>query len=224
MSASPSATGTAPEPRSGPTVDGADAGPEGRRRILDAAAEAFWRRGYAATTLREIADAAGMKAGSLYYHFDSKDELLTAVLRRGIAVMDEAFSVAEAVAASRPPRGRLRAHVRAHLEALFEHGPYTAAHVTTFHTAPDPVRRRIVPLRDAYEARWADLIAGLAAEGALTDDIDPHLVRLLLFGAMNTSVEWFRPDGPLDLDELAAAITDHTWHGIARRRGPEDER
>ncbi len=207
----PSTTSTPPpEP---PVVD--VAGPEGRRRILDAAAEAFLNRGYAATTLRQIADAVGMKAGSLYYHFESKDELLTAVLQRGIAVMEEAFTVAEAAAASRDPQGRLEAHVRAHLGALFEHGPYTAAHVTTFHTAPPAVRRRVVPLRDAYERRWADLFAELARGGHLDPGVDPRLARLLLFGAMNTTIEWFRPDGELDLDALAGAVTRQTWRGLA---------
>ena len=56
----------------------------GRTRILDEAARLFLARGYAETTLRDIADAAGVKAGSIYYHFDSKEELLGEVLDTGI--------------------------------------------------------------------------------------------------------------------------------------------
>ena len=127
-------------------------GPEGRRRILDEAAALFLARGYAETSLRGIAAAADMKAGSVYYHFSSKDDLLEAILRRGIEVMVRAFEAAEAATCGRDGRSRIAAHARAHLAALFEHGPYTAAHVTTFRNAPPAVREAIVPGRDAYVA------------------------------------------------------------------------
>ena len=126
----------------------------GRARIMDEAASLFLRRGYDATSLRQLADVVGMKAGSLYYHFSSKDELLTEILRRGIDVMHQAFDAAEAFAEPDRPANRIGLHVRAHLAALHENGPYTAVHVTTFRTAPDSVRSAVVPLRDSYESRW----------------------------------------------------------------------
>ena len=66
----------------------------GRRRVLDAAAELFVTQGYAGTTLRQIAAAAGIQAGSIYHHFDSKDALFVAVLRNGMTVMNDAFDEA----------------------------------------------------------------------------------------------------------------------------------
>jgi AcrR family transcriptional regulator len=125
-------------------------GPEGRQRILDVAAELFLERGYVGTSLRGIAARVGMKPGSLYYHFASKDALLEAILRRGIVVMVDAFQGAASATRGAGGRARFAAHVRAHLGALFEHGPYTAAHVTTFRTAPAAVCETIVPERDAY--------------------------------------------------------------------------
>ena len=71
----------------------------GRDRILEEAAALFVRQGYRETTLRDIAAAAGMKAGSIYYHFDAKDELLAAVLETGIARITRSF---EETAASLP--------------------------------------------------------------------------------------------------------------------------
>ena len=130
----------------------------GRSRILDEAATLFLRQGYAATSLRDIANAAGMKAGSLYYHFESKEALLLAILRQGIGVMIEAFEQAADATVGAQPQARLETHVRAHLAALFENGPYTAAHVTTFRTAPDAVCEVMVPERDAYEAMWTRLL------------------------------------------------------------------
>ncbi|MEM7408678.1 MAG: TetR/AcrR family transcriptional regulator [Myxococcota bacterium] len=195
-----------------PPVLAADSGPEGRRRILDVSAGLFLERGYAGTSLREIAAAVGMKPGSLYYHFASKEALLEAILRHGIDVMVVAFSAAAADHRDAPARERFAAHVRAHLGALFEHGPYTAAHVTTFRTAPTPVMAAIVPQRDAYEAMWSELLASFVRDGAIRSDTTVGLARLLLFGAMNASVEWFdRERG--SLDDFAAAVTRQFWSG-----------
>ncbi|HUF97790.1 MAG TPA: TetR/AcrR family transcriptional regulator [Ilumatobacter sp.] len=185
----------------------------GRERILDVAAAAFLAHGYEAASLRHIAEAAGMKAGSLYYHFASKDDLLTEILRRGIAVMNVAFDEADAIQAG-SPADRVAAHVRAHLAALYENGPYTAAHITTFRTAPAAVRDEIVKLRDAYEARWTTVLKSLQRDGALSADVNINLARLALFAVMNSSVEWFDQTRG-NLDDFAAIITRQFWTGVA---------
>ena len=89
-------------------------GAEARRRILDVAAALFLERGYAGTSLREIAGEVGMKTGSLYYHFASKNALLQTILRQGIDVMVEAFHEAERATREADGRSRFAAHVRAH--------------------------------------------------------------------------------------------------------------
>lgn len=187
----------------------------GRDRILDEAAALFLRRGYNATSLRDIADAVGMKAGSLYYHFASKEDLLVEILRRGMDVMETAFDEAAEASSGLAARDVVRAHVRAHLSALFENGPYTATHVTTFHTAPESVRQQVVPIRDAYEARWTDLLSDLQRQRRLRAGTDVRLARLLLFGAMNASVEWFDPARG-SLDTFADTVTEHFWNGVSR--------
>ena len=186
----------------------------GRSRIMDEAATLFLRYGYEGTSLRQLADVVGMKAGSIYYHFASKDELLTEILRRGIDVMQSAFDEAEQSSAGTAPARRIEAHVRAHLAALFENGPYTAAHVMTFRTSPESVRAAVVPLRDAYEARWTRLLLDMQSSGLLDADVDVNIARLALFGAMNSSVEWFDP-GRGNLDRFATSITQQFWNGIA---------
>jgi AcrR family transcriptional regulator len=188
-------------------------GPDARRRILDVAAALFLERGYAGTSLREIAGEVGMKTGSLYYHFASKDALLQTILGRGIEVMVEAFHEAERATAAAGPRARFAAHVRAHLAALFEHGPYTAAHVTTFRTAPRRVCESIVPQRDAYEAMWSALLDELKSAGEVAADLPTGLSRLTLFGAMNSAVEWFDPERG-SLDAFADAIVRQFWTGL----------
>ena len=175
----------------------------GRQGILLAAASVFAERGYSATTLRNIADHAGIKAGSVYHHFSSKEELFATVLDHGMTAMDEAFDRAD---------GSLCGEVRAHLGALFEHGPYTTAHVTAFLTTPVAVRSTSVPHRDSYEAKWQRLLGDLLPQ---LDDEQVQLHRLLLLGAMNSTVEWFDPAGDVSLDQLARTITDQFLHGVS---------
>ncbi len=149
-----------------------------------------------------VAADAGIQAGSIYHHFPSKQALFTEVLRDGIGVMVTAFHAS-------PPG--LHPHVRAHLGALFEHGPYTAAHVTAFFTAPESVRQAIVPVRDGYEALWNGLLQELLPH---LDHKEIALHRLILFGAMNTTIEWFDQHGDLTLDDLATAISDQFLDGV----------
>ena len=156
-----------------------------RGRILDVTAALVLEHGVAGVAQRQIAEQVGIKAASLYHHFGSKNEIVEAVFRRGIDVMEHAWDEAAAAATGADPRTRLATHIRAHLSALFENGPYTAAHVTAFRTAPAEVRSAVVPMRDAYEARWTDLLNELELA------TPTGLSRLTLFGAMNAAVEWF---------------------------------
>ena len=192
----------------------------GRERILEEAAALFVRRGYRETTLRDIAAAAGMKAGSIYYHFDAKADLLAAVLETGIERITGSFlETAAALPAELAPRDRLRRHVHTHLAALFEHGPFTTSHVTVFHAAPEAVRALGTPSRDAYERLWTNLLQEFAAAGHLRPGLDLGLQRILLLGAANSTLDWFDPSGGRPLEELATALTARFWFGVAEPDG-----
>jgi len=189
----------------------------GRRGVLDAAAELFVTHGYEGTTLRKIAAAAGIKAGSIYHHFDSKEALFLAVLGDGMKVMVDAFNRAsEEADPNANTDERLRAHVRAHLGAIFENGPYTTAHVTSFFIAPEAVRDQIVPDRDAYEKQWALLFRELFPD---RKPKDLRLKRLFLFGSMNSTAEWFDPGGNVSINQLASSISEHFLNGMTNK-GP----
>lgn len=192
-------------PDSSPDVDvDSDQGSAkpGRQRVLDAAAARLVEQGYAATTLRQLAADAGIKAGSIYHYFPSKVDLFTEVFRDGIKVMVAAFEDSDP---------GLQAHVRSHLGALFEHGPYTAAHVTAFFTAPVAIRDQVIPVRDGYEALWNTLLEELLPH---LNSKDVALHRLILFGAMNSTIEWFDQRGNVTLDQLSATITEQFLNGV----------
>lgn len=185
--------------------------------MLDQAARLFLERGYVETTLRDIAAACDVKAGSIYYHFESKDDILSHILDIGIERITEGTTEAVATNGDSSPISALRAAVQGHLRALFEHGPYTAAHVSVFHSAPGEVRETGIVRRDAYEALWAGLLDDLVISGALRADIDLQVARLALFGAMNSTLDWFRPGGNRTLAEVADAIADQFLLGVVAR-------
>ena len=204
---------------------------DGRQRILDEAAHRFLESGYAETSLRDVAAGAGMKAGSLYYHFESKEALLIAILERGMTYMVDAFdAVAERGAdvsefddGQTPPGpdddqdaafARLADHVAAHLRALHQNRAYTAAHVTLFRTAPESVRTAVVPIRDDYERQWTELLASLLPT---RDREEISMFRLALFGAMNASVEWLDA-GRGNIEEFAELVANQFWFGVVGDR------
>ncbi|MCZ0734260.1 TetR/AcrR family transcriptional regulator [Phreatobacter sp. AB_2022a] len=166
-----------------------------RQQILDVAASLFRARGYTETSLRDIAALVGMKAGSLYYHFTSKEELAAEVLRIGVERVHEV--VAAAVAALGPRatmKARIEAAIAAHLETLLVESDYTSAHIRCFPYVPPAIKAGLADTRRAYEGVWKRLLGEAAAAGALAPGIDPDVARLAILGALNWSLEWFDPE------------------------------
>lgn len=174
-----------------------------RREILDTAARLFAARGYADTSLRDVAAAVGMKAGSLYYHFPSKEALAAEVLGIGVERIAEAVDRAITDAPSDSgPRARVEIAIRAHLATLLHESDYTSAHIRCLHYAPEAVKRDLRDVRRRYEAVWSGLIAELLPEA---EDAERRHLRLALLGALNWSLEWFDPARD-DADAFAAAL------------------
>ena len=188
-----------------------------RMRILDAAAQTFRRKGYAGTTLNEIAKTADMQAGSLFYHFGSKDELLEEVLDIGMRRVHEAVEDSqEHLPPGAPHRERIRAAVEAHFATLLKHGDYTSANIRIFGQVPEDVQRRHLRLRDAYAALWRRILIKAQKAGALRGDVDLGLVRMLLMGALNWSVEWYQP-GKKSIETMADHMCLMLFDGIGQK-------
>ncbi len=171
-----------------------NAGSRSRREILDAAAHFFRQQGYRATTLRDIAATVGMKAGSIYYHFASKDEIVAAVMNDGVDnVLRAVTGALEALPADTDPRTRLEAAIRAHLGALLEFSDYTSAGLKAYGDVPEAVRETTRPHRRRYEALWNELINELVDAKVSPPGISPETMRLAILGVMNWSPEWYRP-------------------------------
>ncbi|MBN9440257.1 TetR/AcrR family transcriptional regulator [Bosea sp. (in: a-proteobacteria)] len=178
--------------------------PEGgaRRQILDAAA-ALLRQGYDATTTREIAARVGIKAGSIYHHYPSKEAIVSAVVNEGVRVVHEAVTGAlAALGSSASPRERMQAAIKAHLLSSLEHSAYTSASIRAFAFLPAAVQEDCRVERRRYEEIWRGLVTEAAAAGLLAPGVSQDAVRLLLLGAVNWAGEWYRPER-MSIDEIA---------------------
>ena len=160
-----------------------------RPQLLDAAARHFAEAGYDAASMRDIAAAAGMKAGSMYYYFPSKEDLLLAVHEEGIRRISKA--VLAALEEQSGPWMRLESAMGAHLQALLGGGDYVRVVIKVPPREDVEARTRFIALRDGYERIFITLIDALP----LAASLDVRHVRLLILGAMNWSPNWFRSDG-----------------------------
>jgi AcrR family transcriptional regulator len=193
----------------------------GRAGILNAAASLFRQCGYGAVSLRAIAQAAGIKAGSIYYHFASKDEIVTEILNAGIlAVHAEVAAAVDAVPAGAPADAIIRATLRGHLRTLLEHGDYTSANVRIFGQVPPAVRDANLSARRDYEKYLDTLLSDLQASGTIRSDVNIGRFRLMLIGALNATLEWFDP-AKGSAEELADDYADTFLYGILTQTGED---
>ena len=191
--------------------------PAMRGQILVAAARLFGHQGYANTTLRQIAQAAGIRAGSIYYHFEGKDEIAACVLDEGIvAVTDAVQGRLQALPPGADMRARLAAAVEGHLWGMLQRGEFTAAHIRIYRYVSDAARQRHRTVRSAYTKLWDDLLRQAAEAGQLRTDIPVPMVRQFLVGALNWPVDWYDPRRG-GFDQLAAQITGLVLDGLTTR-------
>lgn len=196
----------------------ADERDDGNRRqeLLRAAAHLFRQQGFAATSTRDIAAAAGMRSGSPFYHFDSKQALLAAVMLEGMqrALRHQAAQLAPADA---PAPERLRALVRSHFDVLL--GPdsdFIPVMLYEWRSLTPAQRADVHALRLRYEAAWLPVLQALHASGSLRGD--PSLARLMIFGALNWSVQWYDArNGGATLDDLTGTALQLFLHEPAPR-------
>lgn len=187
-----------------------------RTRILDAAASVLARDGYAATTLTEIARVAEMQAGSLYYHFDSKDAIVEEVLRVGLDHANEA--VCEALASVGPDadgRDRLIAAMVSYATRIVTDSNFTRANIRCYEEAHQSARDNLAdPLRQ-FADLWVSLLEAGQRDGSLRSDIDPRVIGRMTISALNSCAQWFRPGGPLSLDEVSTMFASSLVDGLA---------
>lgn len=176
--------------------------------IANGALEIFRERGYHATSVRDLAQAAEMTVAALYYHFANKQDILVFVMRRTMADVMSDVNAARAAAAD-DPRSQLVAMVRAHVG--FHTRRQTEAFVAhaELRSLEPEHREEIIELRDRYEHMLAEIVRQGVEQGAFRPAHEDEAVRAIL--AMCTAVAtWYREGGPLSLDDVADRYSDLT--------------
>jgi TetR/AcrR family transcriptional regulator, cholesterol catabolism regulator len=187
------------------TADALDDGNR-RRELLRSAARLFRRKGFDGTTTRDIAAAAGMQSGSPFYHFKSKQALLYAVMEEGMrsAIGRQAQAIAKVQAGQSDAAARLKALIRNHFDILVGPGSdFIPVMLYEARSISAKQRAGLAELQGEYEKPWLPLLQELHRAGRLHGDV--KLARLLIFGALNWSAQWYDRRQSATLDELADA-------------------
>jgi AcrR family transcriptional regulator len=171
-----------------------------REELLRVSARLFREKGFDGTTIRDISGAAGMHSGSPFYHFKTKQDILVAVMEHGLT--EGLRKTEEVVALPLAPEQKLMRMIRSQLGTILEDGnDFIPVLLYEWRSLSDENRRRIVALKDRYDALWQCLIDDLQRAGHAPGDA--QLVRLLILGAVNWTGTWYKGGGRLSLDEVA---------------------
>ena len=187
-----------------------------RKRILDASADLFGEQGYTATTLRQIAKRAKIDAGSIYYYFASKDEILEEVMDIGIRAVLTPFGLPWRPFRIPPATEReIEAAIEAHLNTLLKFNAYTSANIAIFAQISQAAQNSNKRLRQEYAAYWHDLIQAAQSSGEISPAADLSLVRLFLLGSINWSMQWYDPKK--SIEELAHSFCDMLFDDLQEK-------
>lgn len=181
-----------------------------RQAIEDVASDLFRERGYAGTSIRDIARALSVQGASLYAHVDSKEDVLWAIVDRAASRFEAAADDAErGVASRRPgdPAEAVAALVRAHIQVLTADVDEASVFVHEWRALGEMRRAVILARRDAYEARFRRAIEEGIAVGAFAMT-DPAIASTTLLTALNGVATWYDPDGRLPAGRIADHLVD----------------
>jgi AcrR family transcriptional regulator len=186
-----------------------------RDEVIGVAAELFAQKGFRATTVRDIAEAAGMLSGSLYHHFDSKERIADELLSR---FLDDLITSYQAVIdAADPPRKTFERLVAVSFDALSQH----RAAIVVYQQDADylaqlPGFGYITSTGEQIERWWVDVLRKGVAAGELVTD-NPKLTYQFIRDAIWISVRWFRPEGSWTAAHLTDQFLRTVVDGLAPR-------
>lgn len=181
------------------------------RRIVDAATDLFYERGYHATTMRDIAAAVGIKAGSLYNHYSGKQDILLRIcLETSRDLYEGAVAALEGID---DVEDRLRAFIVYHVTFHTEIRKGCRVSDTQLHYLEPKNRATVVEVRDAHEKLLRDILdRGIKERRWRSENIRVVAIAMI---TMCTEVDaWYRPNGPLKPNEIATIYADFVRRGL----------
>ncbi|WP_106403657.1 TetR/AcrR family transcriptional regulator [Actinocorallia populi] len=201
--------------RSGEATTGREPGARRGRRdqLLEVAAGLFATKGYAETTMRDIADATGILAGSIYHHFSSKEAMLDEFLRGFLVDLHERFSAAERKNAD--PQETLSELIRISFSCIHD-SPHAVA--VYQNESANLKRQEAFAYVGDYGARseqiWLRVLTAGQEAGVVRPDLDVKVAYLFIRDAVWSAVHWYRPGGQLSLETVADQYLDLLYGGL----------
>jgi AcrR family transcriptional regulator len=187
-----------------------------RKAQIDRTATALFRaRGFAATSMRELATELGLEAGSLYSHIKSKEEILHRVC---FGLAGEFFAGFEqaVMPQNQPLAQQLRQAIEAHVRVLTRDAAASAVFLHEWRHLSEPARTEFLALRERYEAQFRALVQRGLDTGELAAP-DAAFATLTLLASLNWLPTWYRPDGKLSPDEIAHRLAEQLLGGLTYR-------
>jgi len=178
--------------------------------LLAVSAEEFTRKGFDGTSMEDLARRLGITKSAIYHHVPSKGELLRIALDRAL---DGLFAVtAEPEASAGPAIARLEHVVRGSVRVLATELPYVTLLLRVRGNSAG--ERAPLSRRREFDRFVTGLVTDAVAQGSVRSDIDPSVIARLLFGAVNSLTEWYRPEGGLSTVRLADALVHTVFDGL----------
>lgn len=176
-----------------------------RQRLEAAAARLFREKGFAGTSIRELAKDVGMESASLYYYFKSKEELLYAI---SVEALEEVITAVQPLIESEATgRDACRNLISTHMSLMLKDRNKHTAMLLELRALSPRRRRKIIVLRDQYESLVLSILQRAQNHGYLRDDLPAPALKLLLLNLMNWSIFWYRPNGGMTSDQIATWVT-----------------
>ncbi len=183
-----------------------------RQQIENAASVLFRERGYAATSVRDIAQVLNLQGASLYAHVASKEDLLWSIVERAADRFEAA--VAPIVATDAPAPARLRAMIRAHIGVVTDDLGNAVSFLDEWRFLSPERRAAVAARRRRYERRFRQVIAHGVRSYDFAPDTDPRLAATWMLSALNGIAVWYRADGELGPDTIADRYADLFLGGL----------
>jgi TetR/AcrR family transcriptional regulator, cholesterol catabolism regulator len=185
---------------------------DSRTEILRAAARLFQRQGYDATSMNDVASALKFSKGGLYHHFQSKDEILFDLMNHALDITQEqVMKPAQTIA---DPEERLRALIRLHVNVVLS---VRDREITVLlhenHPLPPSLRKRINARKKEYVHFVEELIAQVQQKRQSNRAVTPRAATLALLGMINWIYQWYKPEGPLNGEQIAQQFTEIFFAG-----------
>jgi len=189
-----------------------DTATDSRTEILRTAARLFQRQGYDATSMNDVAAALKLSKGGLYHHFQSKDEILFDLMNHALDITQE--QVMKPVQTIADPEERLRTLIRLHVYVVLS---VRDREITVLlhenHPLPPSLRRRINARKKDYMHFVEELVAEVQKKRQSKRAVSPRAATLALLGMINWIYQWYKPEGPLNGEQIARQFTDVFFAG-----------